>query len=99
MECTSHSFKAKKLHIYPFIAGLTWVKWPKDPSAQGRWNTQREGKDKMGMNDNMVNSLESPSYVPVISTRKRSALVAKRAVILSTLPEVNGGEDQKGTNL
>ena len=33
-ECTAHRSKAKELHICPFMADVTWVKWLKDLSAQ-----------------------------------------------------------------
>ena len=50
-------FKAKTLHIYPFMANVTWVKWLKDPSVQRRWKTliQRERKDETGKNVDVLN--------------------------------------------
>ena len=53
----SHRSKAKKLHIYPFMAEVMWVKWQKDLSAQRRWKALIwcERKDKIGKNVNMLN--------------------------------------------
>ena len=56
-EYTSHSSKPKKLHIYPFMADVTWVKWPKDLSVQRRWTAliSCERKDKIGKNVDLLN--------------------------------------------
>ena len=56
-EYISHSSKAKKLHICPFVADVTWVKCRKDLSAQRRWKAlfHHERKNKKGKNVNVLN--------------------------------------------
>ena len=53
-ECESRSSKAKKRHIYSFVANVMWVKWLR---AQKRWKEliQRERKDKMEKNVDVLN--------------------------------------------
>ena len=45
-QCSSHSNKAKRLHIYPFMRGVTWVKFPKDSRSLARWKALCRRKDK-----------------------------------------------------
>ena len=49
-EHPSHNSKAKELHINPFVAEVTWAKWPKDLSEQRRWTALilRQQNDKTG---------------------------------------------------
>ena len=56
-EFKSHRFKPKTLHIYPFRADLTCLKWLKLLSAQRRWKAliQREWRVKTGMNVDVLN--------------------------------------------
>ena len=48
--------KAKKPHFYPFMADVTWLKWPKDlcrGKTEGIDRCKRE--EKMGKNVDMLN--------------------------------------------
>ena len=63
VECTSHSSKAKKLHICAFMDDATWVKCLKDVFAQRRWKALRKNVDVMNFTGNSA----------VMSTKKRSA--------------------------
>ena len=83
VEYKSHSSKAKKLHIYPFMADAMWVK--------KRWKAPiwHERKDKTGENADGLEDVQA--HVPIIPTRKRPSLTAAGVLILSTLPGVTGG--------
>ena len=56
LECPSHISKTKKLHMYPFMAEVMWVTWPRDLPAQRRWKplVQRVRKDNRGKNVNVL---------------------------------------------
>ena len=49
-HCWSHSGKRHNLQLYPWMADVSWVKWPKDRTTQNRWKRliRRDGKDKSG---------------------------------------------------
>ena len=81
-ECKLHSYKAKKLHIYAFMADVTWVKWPNPPPLR-RWKVliQCEKKDKTGKKVDMLNPTGNPRLCRVILTRERSALTATQMVV------------------
>ena len=72
MQFKPHRSKAKKLHLCPFVADVTWVKWLKDLFVDRRL-TQSERKDK---NVDVLNLTRKSNNVPAISTRKRPALTA-----------------------
>ena len=59
-KSTLQCSKAKKLHIYPFVADVTPIKRLKDLSAERGW---RALKDKTGKNVDMLNVLVVVSMV------------------------------------
>lgn len=69
-------------YIYPFMDGL---KWQKCLYMQRRWKPviQHDRKDKTDTNVNVLNLTRESRLYPIMSTRKRSVLMATHVVILS----------------
>ena len=80
LQTTIGVFLQLQCDIIP--ADVTWLKW------QRRWKAliQSEGNDKT----TSWTSQKTPGYVPVISTSKRSALLAIWVAILSALSGLTG---------
>ena len=76
-ECTWHSSKVLKLHIYLFMADVMWIRRWKNISRkmEGTDSAWGEGQDMEECQEECQwTSWKLPGHVPVISTRKRSAL-------------------------
>ena len=74
VECKSHRSKAKKLHIYSFMADMMWVKW----RQSSLW--REDGRHRFGGKDNTLKNTDMLS----LTINSRSALTATQAVIPST---------------
>ena len=89
VESTSHRSKAKTLQIYPFMADVMWIKYPKDLSVQREKN---------------VNMLNSARNFRLCSCDLNKEIDQHWLVILSILPAITGGshwceEDQRDAGL
>ena len=90
VECTSHSSKAKKLHIYPFV---TDVMWPKDLSVQKKWMAliQHKGTDKTGKNVDVNITRNSRICYCHFNKEKINTETPTQVLMMSTVPGINGG--------
>ena len=79
-------------HIDPEQRWMTWVKWLKNPSVQGRWKApiQHDGEDKTSTFWTLQEVPEIQCWSVPSRQSNRSALTVRRVLIQSTLHGITG---------